>query len=77
MQLRKTKRRRGFAGMSPEKRREISRKGAQALHEQGLASKFTSETARAAAEKRYGRPTHELLQSSGTSEAESDPSSPN
>lgn len=39
---------RGFAGMDPNKRREIARKGGKAAHEKGTAHEFTSEEAREA-----------------------------
>lgn len=45
------KSRRGFAGMSLEKRREIASKGGKAAHEQGTAHRFTSEEAREAGRK--------------------------
>lgn len=38
----------GFASMSPEKRKEIASKGGKKAHEMGAAHKFDSETARAA-----------------------------
>ncbi len=43
--------RRGFAAMSPEKRREISRKGGRAAHQKGTAHQWTSEEARVAGRK--------------------------
>lgn len=39
---------RGFAAMSPERVRELARKGGIAAHEQGTAHVFTEEEARAA-----------------------------
>jgi hypothetical protein len=43
---------RGFARMSPEKRREIASKGGKAAHVLGVAHKWTAgEEARAASEK--------------------------
>jgi uncharacterized protein len=45
------KSRRGFASMSPEKRREIARRGGKAAHEKGRAHEFTPEEARAAGRK--------------------------
>lgn len=45
------KSRRGFASMSPEKRRKIASKGGKAAHEMGRAHEFTSEEARAAGSK--------------------------
>lgn len=44
----KVRKPRGFAAMSPERRREICAKGGKAAHAQGKAHKFTSEEARAA-----------------------------
>jgi uncharacterized protein len=41
----------GFAKMTPERRREISRKGGIAAHIKGVAHKFTSEEAREAGKK--------------------------
>jgi general stress protein YciG len=43
--------RRGFASMSPEKQREIARKGGRAAHEKGTAHQWTSDEARAAGRK--------------------------
>ncbi len=45
------KRLRGFAAMSPEKQREIARKGGKAAHEKGTAHEFTSDEARVAGRK--------------------------
>jgi hypothetical protein len=46
---------RGFAGMDPEKQRQIASKGGKAAHEKGRAHEFTSEEARAAGRKaRHG-----------------------
>ncbi len=42
---------RGFASMSPEKRREIASQGGKAAHIQGTAHKWTSEEARIAGQK--------------------------
>jgi general stress protein YciG len=42
---------RGFALISPERRREISRMGGKAAHEAGTAHEFTQEEARAAGRK--------------------------
>lgn len=39
---------RGFASMSPEKKREIASKGGKAAHAMGTAHKWTSEEAQAA-----------------------------
>ena len=43
--------RRGFAGMSAEKQREIASKGGKAAHEKGTAHQFNSEEASAAGKK--------------------------
>lgn len=45
------KRPRGFAAISPELRREISRKGGKAAHAMGTAHEFTPEEAKAAGVK--------------------------
>ena len=45
------KSKRGFASMSLEKRREISRLGGKATHEKGTAHLFTPEEAAAAGRK--------------------------
>ena len=42
---------RGFAGMDPEKRREIASKGGKAAHESGNANEFDSESGREAGRK--------------------------
>jgi uncharacterized protein len=42
---------RGFAALTPEQRREISRKGGISAHEQGKAHEFTAEEAAAAGKK--------------------------
>jgi general stress protein YciG len=42
---------RGFASMSPDKQREIARKGGRAAHERGTAHEFTADEARAAGRK--------------------------
>ncbi|MBX4181302.1 KGG domain-containing protein [Candidatus Parcubacteria bacterium] len=42
---------RGFAGMDPEKQREIASKGGKAAHEKGTANEFDSESAREAGRK--------------------------
>lgn len=52
------KSRRGFASMSPEKQKEIARKGGIAAHKMGKAHQFTSEEAREAGRK-GGRKAHE------------------
>jgi len=43
--------RRGFAGMDPERQREIARQGGRAAHELGRAHEFTPEEARNARAK--------------------------
>ena len=45
------KRRVGFAGMDPERQREIAGRGGRAAHERGSAHKFTSEEASAAGKR--------------------------
>ena len=47
----KTKQRRGFAAMSPEKQKEIASRGGRAAHEKGVAHVFTPEEAREAGRK--------------------------
>ena len=47
----KKKSTRGFASMSPERQREIARKGGKAAHEKGTAHEFTPEEARIAGRK--------------------------
>lgn len=42
---------RGFASMSPEKKREIASKGGKAAHARGRAHRWTSEEAKAAGRK--------------------------
>lgn len=44
----KSNKRKGFGSMSPEKKREIARKGGQRAHALGTAHKWTSEEAQAA-----------------------------
>ena len=46
---------RGFAAMSPEKKKEIASMGGRAAHACGRAHQFTSEEARAAGKKRHQR----------------------
>ena len=46
---------RGFAAMSPEKKREIAGMGGRAAHATGRAHQFTTEEARAAGKKRHQR----------------------
>lgn len=45
------KERRGFAGMSREKHREICSKGGRAAHEKGVAHEWNADEARAAGRK--------------------------
>lgn len=42
---------RGFASMTPERRREIARKGGRRAHQLGVANRWTPEEARAAGQK--------------------------
>ena len=46
---------RGFAAMSPEKKREIAGMGGRAAHASGRAHQFSPEEARAAGKKRHQR----------------------
>lgn len=46
---------RGFAAMSPEKKKEIAGMGGRAAHASGRAHQFNSEEARAAGKKRHQR----------------------
>lgn len=48
---------RGFAAMSPEKKKEIASMGGRAAHACGRAHQFSSEEARAAGKKRHQRST--------------------
>lgn len=48
---------RGFAGMDPEKQREIASKGGKAAHEKGTAHEFSSEEAAEAGAK-GGKASH-------------------
>ena len=43
--------RRGFAGMTPDKKRRIASLGGQTAHRRGVAHQFTKEEARAAGKK--------------------------
>lgn len=47
----KTKSKRGFASISPERRREIASMGGKSAHAKGTAHQYNPETARAAAQK--------------------------
>ncbi len=42
---------RGFAGMDPDKQREIASRGGKAAHESGNANQFNSESGREAGRK--------------------------
>lgn len=46
---------RGFAAMTPEKKKEIASMGGRAAHACGRAHQFSSEEARAAGKKRHQR----------------------
>lgn len=46
-----SKSKRGFASMTPARRREIASMGGKAVHEQGAAPSFTPTTARVAGRK--------------------------
>lgn len=59
--------RRGFAGMDPEKQREIASKGGKAAHEKGTAHEFDSEEAQRAGSK-GGKAVHANVVSSLRSE---------
>src|SRR5215472_16498676 len=52
------KSRRGFAGMDPQKQREIASKGGKAAHAKGTAHEFTPQEAREAGRK-GGQAAHE------------------
>lgn len=43
--------RRGFASMTPERRREIASKGGRAAHQKGTAHEWTQDEARTAGQK--------------------------
>ena len=47
----KTNKKKGFAAMDPELRRELARKGGRAVHARGTAHEFTSEEAREAGKR--------------------------
>lgn len=47
----RTRSRRGFAAMDPERQRQIASEGGRAAHVQGTAHKWTSEEARIAGRK--------------------------
>lgn len=59
MEIDRSKSRRGFASMSPERQREIASKGGRMAHEKGAAHKWTVDEAREAGRKggcaRHGR----------------------
>jgi uncharacterized protein len=50
-ETRRVKSGKGFASMTPEKKREIASKGGKAAHANGTAHKWTSEEAQAAGRK--------------------------
>lgn len=50
-----TKKPRGFATLTPERRREIASQGGRAAHESGNAHQYTSDEARAAGSKRHAK----------------------
>ncbi len=50
-----SRRPRGLAGMSPERRREIASKGGQAAHARGTAHQWTAEEASAAGKRGHAR----------------------
>ena len=54
-QQQQQRRLRGFAAMSPEKKKEIAGMGGRAAHAAGRAHQFSSEEARAAGKKRHQR----------------------
>jgi general stress protein YciG len=47
----KSKSRRGFASMDPNRQREIASEGGRAAHQKGTAHEFTSDEARSAGRK--------------------------
>ena len=49
--MEKEKKKRGFASMTLEKRREISKMGGISAHQQGVAHKWTNEEAKVAGSK--------------------------
>lgn len=51
------KQRRGFATLTPERRREIASQGGRAAHASGNAHEFTAEEASAAGKKRRANAT--------------------
>lgn len=55
---------RGFAGMDPERQREIASEGGRAAHQSGNAHEFTSEEAREAGRK-GGQASHGNSQGGG------------
>jgi uncharacterized protein len=68
-----TKRRRGFAAMSPEKVRAIAHLGGLAAHRKGTAHKFSPEEARAAGRK-GGIASHQRPRRTDEETPETDPS---
>src|ERR1700712_5504982 len=57
---------RGFAGMDPERQREIASQGGRAAHASGNAHQFTSEEARAAGSKRHANNASRNATGTGT-----------
>jgi general stress protein YciG len=66
---------RGFASMSPEKKREIASKGGKAAHALGTAHKWTSEEAQAAPNITSRRNMTHSQHGSGTAEHNGSPAS--
>jgi general stress protein YciG len=62
-----SRRRRGLAGMSPERRKEIASKGGQTAHARGTAHQWTAEEASAAGKK--GRARYALRSGAGQQQA--------
>ncbi len=50
-ELKHQKSKRGFAGMSPERQRQIASQGGQAAHKQGVAHKWSAVEAKEAGKK--------------------------
>lgn len=63
----KTKSKRGFASMDPQRQREIASLGGRAAHASGNAHQFTSEEARAAGARSHARQAQQ--QSSANAQA--------
>lgn len=64
---------RGFAVLSPEKKREIASMGGKAAHEHGRAHRFTSEEARAAGKRRHQLRMIAAAQAAATQAASAQP----